>query len=230
MAHFAGIGCQSVANQRVGFEAGNHLHHLHQRNRVEKVESGQAGGMIHSRGQRGDRERRCVACNQRLGPEQDFQLGKQVLFDVQLFHDGFNDQIAGTKVAQRLRACQARGQGLALIGRQAAFVVQLVPLLANRLLGGPRRCRRGVENSDLAASLRRYLSNAAPHGASPYDSHMSKSNAHDFIITDWRTAGFPVCQPKSGISLDVKVVSSKQQCAAIFERESSQNYRIQCEP
>ena len=178
VAHLAGKLGQALANGRVGLEACDYFDHFHEGHRVEEVVARKLGGALQGGGNGGHGQRRGVGHQHGGGGQHFFQIGEQAFLDVELFDDGFDHQIAPSQVLQLGGAQQAAFVARYGFGRQAAFFLQLVPLLEHGITRLGDGFGLGVVEPDLAACLRSNLGNAASHGAGANDGDLLKCKGH----------------------------------------------------
>ena len=121
VTHGLGQGHEALASGFAGGQTGHNFHHFHQRHRVEKMKAREALRVLHVGGQRRDRQRRCDAGQDGGLVQQVFELGNERLFDREVFHHGFNHDMAWSQVVEVFGGFQATAEILNLLSSEAAF-------------------------------------------------------------------------------------------------------------
>jgi hypothetical protein len=107
LAQRLGEGHGRLVGRHVGGDAADDLHQLHQRHRVHEVQADEALGTIRGRGQAGDRDRRGVRGQQRVGLEVRLQAAEDRLLDLLVLGGRLDGQVG-------------RADGLQALGRRDA--------------------------------------------------------------------------------------------------------------
>ena len=79
----------------------NNLNKFHRRDGVEEMNPRHSVGVRHKTGHGVNGQRRRIGRNDRVGPYNRVQLGKDCLFDREVFENGFNDEITVSKTRHR---------------------------------------------------------------------------------------------------------------------------------
>ena len=120
--------------------------------------------VLHVGGQRCDRQRRCVAGHDGRFGQEVFELGDECLFDREVFHHGFNHDMAWGQVVEVFGGFQATAEILNLLISETAFFLQLLPLPTYRSTGFFSRPWNDIEHQHLGLRLGGHLRDALSHG------------------------------------------------------------------
>ena len=181
VAHLHGVFGQTVANRRVGLEAGNDFDDFHQGHRVEEVEARQTLRMGQHRSDRCHRQRRCIGRQSCAGCHHRFQILEELLFDTEVLNDGLDHQVAIAQLLHRRHRMNPCDQGIACCFVELSFFVQFVPLGEKRVFSGLCSTRKIVQHQHLTPCLCRYLRNSPAHGAGADHADLGKVHSHLII-------------------------------------------------
>ncbi|MCY1537158.1 hypothetical protein D9M68_726440 [compost metagenome] len=106
---------------RRGAHGRDHFGHLHERHRVEEVQSRHPLRMGARSRDLGHDERRGVAREDRLWRHDRFEAAEQRALGFQVFHDGFDQDVAIRQVLHRRRGMDPTADALEFIGIDAAL-------------------------------------------------------------------------------------------------------------
>ena len=152
-----------LAAQYATMRAAHDLDDFHQRHRIEEVEAGDAFRVLGGAGNAGDRQRGGVGGQYTVCADDGFQVGKQLLFDLQQLDDGLDHQVAIGQVAQLGRRLHARdgrfqlGFGQLALGLGALQQVAVKGQCILDCLGA------GIEQQNLLTAAGEQLGDAATH-------------------------------------------------------------------
>ena len=160
----------ALSRRQAGRTVRDDLDQLHDVHGIEEMHADQSRGLGQRRGDGGDRQRRRVRSEQRVGRGGAFDIDEQSLLDREILHHGFNDHIGVPQRRAELRFRRDPGPY-----RRALRAGQLAALDATLEqavdLGECRGKRIGSRVSDphVAAGERRGVGDAVAHGAGADD-------------------------------------------------------------
>ena len=165
LAPGAGEGLHGRHQRRVGGHAADDFHQLHARGRVEKVPADETLRLRQLLRHRRHRDGRGVGGQHRLRPEHVFQLGKQRLFGLQLFDDGFHRQATAGQIGELLGHAQAGQGGVALGGGELAALHSASQIVGDAGQGAGGGAGLQVKQAHRVPGLGGHLGNAGAHAA-----------------------------------------------------------------
>ena len=92
----------------VGGDAADQLDELHARHRIHEMDADEALGMVGHRGEPGDRDRRGIGGDDRVGLEERAQAGENLALDLLVLGRRLDDQVAVGELVVARRATQMR--------------------------------------------------------------------------------------------------------------------------
>ncbi len=122
-------------------------------------------GPRHAGGDFGDRDRRGVCCEDRLGAENFFQRGEKLALGVELFDHRLDHQIGPSQGFERGRGLDQGGQIFALALGDFLALDQAREPAAHHVHALIDRAGRHVVEQHRVPGLHRHLGDAGPHGA-----------------------------------------------------------------
>ena len=148
------------------------LYHAHERDRVEEMQPRDPLRPGAGRGDVRDQQRGSIARQDGISGDDVFQFRKQLLLDIQQFHDRLDDDPAGCQSVHAAAQVETGEHGVRLAPRVPALVHLAPDHFADEFGGGVQRAGLGVVEPDRVSGLEEQLGNPAPHDASADDADM----------------------------------------------------------
>ena len=157
--------CERLLGLGACERAGDHFHHFHQRHGIEEVAARDAVRQARAGGNGSYRQRGGIGGQHALVADDGVQRIEQRALGVQLFDDGFDDNVAAGQRVQRGRCAQLLSGRVGGGCGELAFAGQRGELLSHggHGLGGGAVLHVVQQHGD--AGLRGHLRDAASHGA-----------------------------------------------------------------
>ena len=91
---------ERIGDRGVGRQPADDLDQRQDRRRIEEVQPGHASGMLAAGGERGDRQRRGVAREDRVGVDHDLQVAQQVALGAEVLDDRLDHELRARAIAR----------------------------------------------------------------------------------------------------------------------------------
>ena len=113
---------QRFGNPVFGLQAVDDFNQFHQRNRIEEMESRKTLRRFQLGGDGRHRHRRRIGRQDAICADNVFQFAEKRAFGIEVFHNRFNDHVAGLELCQRLSDLDPGSGCFGVSGRHAALL------------------------------------------------------------------------------------------------------------